>query len=77
MPDKKCCCNCPGIPPTLSVGDTLYGFAGGTFGSSSYGPRLVIHIAADYVVYREDGYARIWNGDPSELVQYTTEEEED
>lgn len=69
-------CNCQCNKPTLSVGDTLYGFAGGTFGSSSYGPRLVIHVARDWVVYEEDGYARIWNGDPSDLVQYTTDYDE-
>lgn len=72
-----CNCQCNQPRRTLNVGDTLYGFAGGTFGSSSYGPRLVIHVANDWVVYREDGYARIWNGDPSELVQYTTEPEDD
>lgn len=70
-------CNCQCNRPTLSVGDTLYGFAGGTFGSSSYGPRLVVRVGTDYVVYREDGYARIWNGDPSTLVQYTKPESED
>lgn len=69
-------CNCACGKPTLNVGDSLYGFAGGMFGSSSYGPRLVIHVASDWIVYVEDGYKRIWNGDPSDLVQFTDPDRE-
>lgn len=70
-------CNCHCNRPQLQVGDTLYGFGYGTFGSSSYGPRLVLHVAADWVAYREDGLVHVWNGDPSTLVQYTKPESED
>lgn len=70
-------CNCNCSSPTLAVGDTLYGFAGGTFGSSSYGPRLVIHVAPDWVAYREDGYVSVYNGNPSDLVEYIKPEPEE
>ena len=70
-------CNCNCSSPTLAVGDTLYGFAGGKFGSSSYGPRLVIHVANDWVVYVENGYKCIWTGNPSELVEFTVPEPEE
>jgi hypothetical protein len=71
----SCNCNCNG--KQLRVGDTLYGFAGGMFGSSSYGPRLVIHVAPDWVVYQERGHYNLWEGDPQRLLEYTDPQLED
>jgi hypothetical protein len=70
-------CDCTCHERQLKVGDVIYGFCGGEFGSSSYGPRLVIHVAPDWVVYREDARYGLWVGNPADLVPHTTPEEGD
>lgn len=67
---------------TLRVGQVLYGFCGGAFGRDSYGTKRVEAIGADWVVARElhtraDTRGTVWfyEGDPEELVEYTTDEE--
>ena len=71
-----CDCACKCSPRRrLQVGDTIYGFCGGLFGSSSYGPRLVVHIDRDWMVYRNEyGTYSIYNGDTDELVEFTQPE---
>lgn len=61
----------------LRVGDVLYGYCGGAFGSDSYGDKRVEAIGADWVVVREDaGFApgvRLFWGKPEALCEYRDE----
>lgn len=57
--------------PALKVGDTLYGFCGGAFGSNSYGNKHIVAIGEDWVVAREAGRPVFANCAPDDLAEYT------
>lgn len=85
MSEKRCCCNCPGLPPSLKVGDVVYGYCHGTFGDS-WGEKVVEHISLqrDWAVlrqrnggYRDADTVFLYQGDPDDLVEYTTPDPDD
>jgi hypothetical protein len=55
----------------IRVGDTLYGFCGGSFDRESYDNKRVEAIGADWLVARdEDGYVWLYRGAPEDLAEY-------
>lgn len=55
----------------LRVGDVLYGFCGGYFGSDSYSDKRVEVIGADYVVARNTaGQPEFALVNPDHLTEY-------
>lgn len=54
----------------LHIGDVLVGYCGGFFGRDSYGDKRVEGIGSDWVVVREDGLARFYEGDVGYLVKF-------
>lgn len=62
----------------LRVGHTLYGYCGGEFGRSFYGPARVEAVGADWVVARtENNCVWLYEGRPEDLLKYTTEERDE
>jgi len=69
------------VTAPLRVGDVLYGFCGGSFGSDfakSYDDKRVEAIGADWVVARDtDGEPLFYKGDPDDLTRHRTPEDTD
>jgi hypothetical protein len=66
----------PGVSP-LQVGDMLYGFCRGAFGRDSFDDKTVEAIGPDWVVCRtKDGHVAVYEGDPQDLTDYRTPEED-
>lgn len=60
----------------LRVGDVLYGFCQGSFGSDSYSDKRVEAIGADWVIARDDaGRPVMYHGSPEDLTPYRTPED--